>query len=184
MSRIKSLDVLKGVGIIAVICLHAIQPGDMAATSLVWQVFNQVCRFAVPCFFLIGGFFFMHAWRQTSEPEKLICHYAARLMKPFLFWTLFYAIVPPFIGGAPDAISLKIREHLEALIRYPHTFFLTGFVYHLWFLSSLLQAAVVVWVCLRFGNLRIALVLGAVCYCLALAGGGVHANDIWIFHQF
>lgn len=69
-------------------------------------------------------------------------------------------MVPPYVGGAPQGNWVALRQHLENILRYPHHFLLTGDVYQLWFLSSLLQGIGVVWVCLRFWNGRGAL-LGA-----------------------
>lgn len=169
-ARIHSLDSLKGVGIFAVICLHVVQPADASLMSWPWQIWNQICRFAVPCFFLTAGFFFMRAWRRTSDHAALLRAYAARLMKPFFFWALFYAVVPPFVSGAPRGIGAAIIDHLTNIVRYPHWFLMSGFVYHLWFLSALLQGAVLVWLALRFANLSVALWLGGILYCVALLG--------------
>jgi surface polysaccharide O-acyltransferase-like enzyme len=170
MSRIKSLDALKGFAILAVIFLHSVRPESVPVMSLPAQIVHELCRIAVPCFFLIGGFFFMRAWRKNPDHAAFAWHYAKRLLKPFLFWALFYAIVPPFVDGSPDGIGAKILNHLMSIVRFPHHFLLTGDVYHLWFLSSMLQAAGIVWVALRLGHLRIALLLGAVFYCAALLG--------------
>ena len=171
---------MKAVAVLGVICLHAIQPKE----SLAWQVVVEICRFAVPCFFLATGFFFMDAWRRDPDQPALIWRYANRLLKPFLFWGIFYAVIPPFVGGAPAGIKAAVLEHLLNIVKYPHSFLLTwGNVYHLWFLSSLLQAAAIVWICLRLWNLRAALLIGALFYGLALMGGpysevffGFHLN--------
>jgi surface polysaccharide O-acyltransferase-like enzyme len=172
---------VKGIAIFAVIILHSVQPQNGPEMGWALQILNQVCRFAVPCFFLMAGFFFMHAWRRNSDHLALARSYGGRLMKPFIFWALFYAVIPPFIGGSPHGIGPAILGHLANIARYPHSFLLTGFVYHLWFLSSMLQAAGIVWVSLRLGDLRIALALGFVLYCVALLGGS-YSQTAFGFH--
>ncbi len=181
MSRIKSLDALRGIAIFAVIILHSVQPQNGPEMGRAFQILNQVCRFAVPSFFLLAGFFFRHSWRRNSDHWALARSYGSRLMKPFFFWAVFYAVVPPFIGGSPHGIGSAILGHLANIARYPHSFLLTGFVYHLWFLSSMLQAAGIVWVSLRLGDLRIALALGFVLYCIALLGGS-YSQTAFGFH--
>lgn len=61
-------------------------------------------------------------------------------------------------------------EHLAGIIRYPHSFIFTGGVYHLWFLSSLLQGYLILWVALRYNLMVVALVCGFVLFALALFG--------------
>jgi fucose 4-O-acetylase-like acetyltransferase len=129
----------------------------------------------------MGGFFFMRMWHKNSDRVTFAWHYARRLIKPFLFWALFYAVVPPFVDGSPHGIGSAMLMHLMNIARYPHFFLRTGNVYHLWFLSSMLQAAGVVWVALRLGDLRIALLLGTVFYCVALLGGS-YCQTAFGFH--
>jgi len=149
-----------------------------------FQILNQVCRFAVPCFFLTAGFFFRHAWRQKPDHLMLARSYARRLLKPFLFWALFYAVVPPFLGGSPDGIGPAILGHLGNIARHPRSFLLTGFTYHLWFLSSLLQAAGIVWLSLRLGDIRIALLVGSVFYGVALLSGPYSPTQLGFHTHF
>lgn len=146
-------------------------PSSPATDSLPWQLFVQLCRFAVPCFFMLSGYFFMRSWNSTEAKRSLLVRYALRLMVPFAFWAFFYAIVPPFVSGDSQGIALALKEHLVGIFRYPHSFLLTGGVYHLWFFSSLLQALLILWVCLCYGNLTLALVIGSILYGLALLGG-------------
>ncbi len=168
-ARLTSLDAVKGIGIIAVICIHAAPP-TQEAPPVAWQIFNQVCRFAVPVFFIIAGFLFMGAWQREASRGLLLRRYAVRLLKLFFFWALFFAVIPPYVSGAPQGNWPALLLHLELILRHPHSFLISGFVYHLWFLSSLLQGIGLVWLCLRFWNARGALLVGGVLYAVALLG--------------
>ena len=101
--------------------------------------------------------------------------------KYFSFGPPFFAVVPPFVGGAADGYGVAVRQHLANITRFPHYFLLTGNVYHLWFLSSLLQGICLVWLCLRFWKLRGAVLVGGAFYAAVLLGGGVCRDANWFF---
>ena len=63
------------------------------------------------------------------------------------------------------------KQHFENIFRYPHTFILTGNVYHLWFLSSLLQGLFILWVSLCLDRFYIGLTIGVLLYLAALIAG-------------
>ena len=179
-TRIASLDFLKFIALCAVIGIHA--PDAITHQALVWQVLNQLFRFGVPCFFLIAGFLFMRSYESSLDKDRVILKYGQRIIIPFLLWSLFYAVAPPFISGAPEGALVAINQHLWAIVRYPHSFLLTGFAYHLWFLSSLGQALLILWFCLRILDLRAALLAGAGLYSIALLGGP-YAQTFIGFHS-
>lgn len=178
-SRIVSLDALKALAMVAVVFLHS--PGSIDESATGWGLMNQVSRFGVPCFFLVSGFLFMRSWAGTSHKNALLFRCARRLLLPFLFWALFYALVPPFISGEPHGIGAAIVTHLATICFYPQSFLMNGLVYHLWFLSSLLQGVALLWICLRFLDLGAAVMLGSVLYCLALSGSA-YAPTLLGFH--
>lgn len=183
-SRIKSFDTLKALSILAVVILHT----TAAATpDEQWtQLLRLCCRFAVPCFFMISGYFFMASWERSDQQGRntLIIRYSTRLSLIFLFWSLFYAICPPFAGRVSGDLWTIIVQHLGDFLRYPHTLFFSGYVYHLWFLSSLLQALVFLWVCLRFNQLRLAIIVGATLFGIALLGSAYSHTPLGFHTRF
>jgi surface polysaccharide O-acyltransferase-like enzyme len=178
-ARIQSIDALKALAMFAVVCIHV--PNSPAIMTLPWQLFNQLCRFGVPAFFIISGFFFMRSWLSAAGKDTVLIRYESRLLIPFLFWAMFYALVPPFVSGSPEGVPAALREHLSNIIHHFHTFLLSGYVYHLWFLSSLMQGLFLLWFCLRFLNLHAALVSGILLYSVALLGEP-YANTSLGFH--
>lgn len=166
-ARIAGLDALKALAVLAAVGIHA--PPSLTGHSSLWSFLNQVFRFGVPCLFMASGYFFLRSWQAATNKPEVLGRYGKRLLIPFVFWALFYAVVPPFVGQAQDWRP-AVTGHLWAFIRYPHYFLLGGFVYHLWFLSSLGQALLVLWLCLRFWKLQGALLLGGALYVMALCG--------------
>ena len=160
--RNQSVDALKGLAILAVILVH-VPPSAMTGTNA-WQVLDILARFAVPCFFLISGYFFHLSWCRAENKTKPLLNSAARILPTFLFWALIYAIVLPHAG--PGTL-----ENLMGLLRYPHSFILTGKIYHLWFLSSLLQGLVILWVALQVRYLSAGLLVGLALFVFSLIGG-------------
>lgn len=159
-ARNPSIDALKGIAIIAVILLHV--PTSPAAESVYWQLLDIFGRFAVPCFFLISGYFFRLSWNRTKEKIEVFRKSAFRIIPIFLFWALFYATVPPFVG------ELKMPQRLEAISAYPLSFILNGNVYHLWFLSSLMQGLVILGIYLWIGRLYLGLAVGSILFTISL----------------
>lgn len=140
--RLSSVDFFRVCAIFAVVCIHTTPPENQ---SLPWEKwFNELCRFAVPYFFIAAGYFFSLATSDGKPIVQVFSRYAQRIVLLFLGWALFYAVVPPFVGGQNYPYPARLVEHLQDMIRFPHSFVLTGNIYHLWFLSALLQGIAIV----------------------------------------
>jgi len=171
-SRLPGLDALKVAAIAGIIVIHVWAVWASPTTqSLPNQIFVQLCSFAVPGFFMVSGYLFMCSWNSAKDKTAVIVRYGIRLMVPFFFWALFYAVVPPFISGQPDGISSAIKAHLWGILHYPRAFLFSGYVYHLWFLSSLFQALLILSVFLRYGKALHAVLLGGLLYGMELLYG-------------
>ena len=180
--RIPSLDLLKLIAVSAVVGLHA--PDSITHVSVGWQISNQIFRFAVPSFFIISGFLFKRSFDRSSDKLTVLLRYGTRILVPFLFWSIFYALVPPFVSGAPNGIPSAIRDHFTSIVRFPHAFLLTGFVYHLWFLSALGQGLFVLWLSMRVSGVKLVLILGAALYCIALCAEPYSPSPIGLHWHF
>ncbi len=167
MSRFRNLDCLKALAMFAVLVIHA--PGSDVTRSTAWQFFDQFCRFAVPCFFLASGFFFARSFEKAEDKRAVIVRYLTRLVPLFLFWAFFYAVMPPR-GNDPPYNTPVLGERLAYIFRHPKAFALSGDIFHLWFLSALIQAICIVWLCLAARRPWLAPVVGAVLYGVALLG--------------
>ncbi len=90
-----AVDVLRIVAITAVVGIHTTTKVLEAthyniAAEFITLFFNQSLRFAVPLFFLISGFVLELNYRELFHYSTYFKRRAARLIIPYLFWSLFY----------------------------------------------------------------------------------------------
>lgn len=130
--RWNSLDCLKGIACIAVVLIHYNFPGDFGLAV------KSFCRFAVPVFLIISGFFFLSDGKMDdAKTVKKIRNILYLLMVS----ALFYACFAFFDYGALNSnfsITGFINERLQGgkIVKL----FLTNdpFVYsHLWYMLAL-----------------------------------------------
>ncbi|OPX88335.1 MAG: Acyltransferase family protein [Pelotomaculum sp. PtaB.Bin104] len=92
--RLKELDILRSVAVLAVISIH-ITGGylfnEKNSFALFW---NQGMRFSVPLFFIISGFLLLNYDLENNNFSFKI-YFKKRISKiiiPYIFWTIFYTI--------------------------------------------------------------------------------------------
>jgi peptidoglycan/LPS O-acetylase OafA/YrhL len=131
--RIESLDIFRGLAILAVVGIHVLghilpnlhQPG---AFWLGTALLNRALQFAVPAFLTLSAFLNIRPlWR--GEPlGRFARKRLLRALWPYVLWTLLYAL-------------FRYREHLDDLgFAVVWDWLLTGNAYyHLYFLLLVLQ---------------------------------------------
>lgn len=95
---------------------------------------NAFCRFAVPFFFMITGYFY-----EKKESSAYIKHYNIKIIKIFLLWALIYF---PF-DFIYRQLIVKDISFSKALNAYIHDSMFGGFngaFYHLWYLIAVIVA--------------------------------------------
>jgi surface polysaccharide O-acyltransferase-like enzyme len=177
----EGVDLLRILGTIAVVCIHL--PPDGVTSPDYWAWVNQAARFGVPFFFIVSGYFFAGSWLRGGDAFRLLWKSGRRIGTVFLFWALFYAVVPPFVGNA-TSYREQVEVHLVNMVRYPLHFLTTGGVYHLWFLSSLGQALFILALCLRWRLPKLALLTGIVLYAIGLLSGSYAVAPIGLDLHF
>jgi len=95
LSRIKSIDTLRAVSILAVILIHTTTKVlEFTHYDLINYSFtlflNQIGRFAVPLFFLISGFVLELSSEHDVNYWQYIKKRFSKIVIPYLFWSLFY----------------------------------------------------------------------------------------------
>ena len=93
--RLWYLDLLRIAATLAIVCLHVSPFVGLDISSPDWQianVYNTLCRFAVPVFFMISGALFLSPQHELS-PRRIFTKSLPRLLTSFLFWSALYAIV-------------------------------------------------------------------------------------------
>jgi surface polysaccharide O-acyltransferase-like enzyme len=125
------IDVARTIGAFFVILIHV---SDMYTTNLfkssdlfnwISVVFlNVIPRSAVPLFVIVSGYVLLG--KQDSVRKRV-----GKLVKPLLFWSLFYLLLALALNGKGNLYFVK-----QLLIRSP--FGIWAFGTHLWFLYMLL----------------------------------------------
>ena len=176
-ARLSSVEAIRVIAIVAVLCIHAVPFGHATGRTVVgttWDaatVVNQLARFAVPCFFVLSGVF----WgRRTESPENrwpVTRSTVTRLLLLFVGWSLVYVfpwegdrVVPDF----PTRWWANVDTNIRWISRHPWQVLFAGTNGHLWFLMALAQATLIA--ALFRGRLqdRWLLVLGAALFLVYL----------------
>ncbi|MCC4772657.1 acyltransferase family protein [Vibrio cyclitrophicus] len=144
--RIASIELGRVIAILAIIGLH----GQMALTY--WQinevpwigyVLNQAARFAVPLFFLISGYLIQP--KLTASPWTTFINYSKPLLKVWLVWSIICLVMPFNLAKVEELGYLGERQgYWGFLMNTPLNSFLEGGLVHLWFLSALMFAVLII----------------------------------------
>ena len=99
--RISSIECGRVVAIMAVMAIH-LSPFSNPFDPTLWDgtlyfwlggVINQLCRFAVPLFFLCAGYFLQPALA-AGHPMTVALRYCRPLLGLWLAWSLLYLLIP------------------------------------------------------------------------------------------
>ncbi|MGY3941976.1 acyltransferase [Aeromonas tecta] len=176
--RIASIECGRVLAIVAVMTIHIspfsnpFDPGLWGDPLYLWLggIINQLCRFAVPLFFLCAGYFLQP--RLSQDPTGVALRYCRPLLLLWLGWSLIYLLVPfnplaavqqGYLPAMAGQWQMQIGDHLNA--------WLVGGMIHLWFLPALMLAVLILGLCQWVRLPGLALVMGALLYLLALLGG-------------
>jgi surface polysaccharide O-acyltransferase-like enzyme len=119
MKRNITLDYFKLFLSVLVITIHIAPLFSGRLNTLGWLISNGIARMAVPCFFIINGYFIGKKINNRTFVKK----YLLRLIIIYAVWTLIYS--------ALIHISIKPEEMIFVL--------LSGY-FHLWYLGALIVA--------------------------------------------
>lgn len=123
MERNLNIDIFRLFLSLLIITPH-IQPLFEEDSLMGWLISNGIARIAVPCFFLISGYF-MH---QKFSDKVLLRKYLLHLLIIYIVWSLIY--LPTYYNTVEP----------RSLI----TFTLMGY-YHLWFLPALIVGVILLY---------------------------------------
>lgn len=184
--RNSTIDLFRLIAIFGVIVVHTdvlahdVFTGD--AAHLVEAIIDAGGRLAVPFFFVVSGYFFGKKVRSGSEPLPLFTHYAMRLLRIWVLWSLIYLFVPLRIdqwanqGWWPAVVS-----QFEAMINQPFLILWVGGKGHLWFLMALVMALAILAVCERWRARGVFYVIAVLLYLFGLSAG-LYANTVAGLH--
>lgn len=153
-------DLLRILCFCGIVSLHAASHGGFGGHGDAAYVVDQMSRFAVPCFFILSGYF----WKPgTLVFPNLAVSVAKRVLPLFTTWFLIYTVlgIVGFMG-----VEYQGRSALQLAT----ALWSGGAGYHLWFLPALGVGAVVVSLAERLGRMHSFLVVLAL-YLLGIAIG-------------
>ncbi|BBR41538.1 hypothetical protein WP3W19E03_40630 [Aeromonas veronii] len=177
--RISSIECGRVLAILAVMTIHVspfanpFNPALWGGESWLWLsgTINQLCRFAVPLFFLCAGYFLQPKLTREA-PLTVAWRYCRPLLLLWLVWSLVYLLVPfnP-LDAVQQGYLASLRGQWQFQLADPLNGWLVGGMIHLWFLPALIMAVTLLALCYRLGKPTLALWLGLGLYLLALLGG-------------
>ena len=171
--RLPNLDLLKVVSIYAVILLHALP--IMSIKNQLDVVIVNLSRFAVPCFFILSGFF---VGEKASSSYVYFFFLVKKVFIVFLFWNFFYLIIPTDFSEIQQVGYLKYKYWIAyQLISHPYTVITQGLYGHLWFLNSLLCAYTYLYFVSKLDK-KWVIYFALVFYVVNLLGGGYSQTDL------
>ncbi|MGD8176251.1 acyltransferase [Marinimicrobium sp. ARAG 43.8] len=142
--RVRFFDLLRCLAAVAVIAIHVLAPyrdllGSIPFSEwLTATTINGISRWAVPVFILVTGALLVSDPRPFN-PQYYVKRRLAKVLLPFIVWSLFYAWFSGWTAMGYDAESAK-----HALMDSPHhaTYYHLGFFYYfipLYFIAPLFQ---------------------------------------------
>lgn len=144
---------------------------QVGATWTAGTIVNQLARFAVPCFFVLSGFF----WgRRTMDPTLLLPvsrDMVLRLLRLFAVWSVIFIL--PFqsdqlLRDMPKGALAALSSNWHWIITHPAKVALQGTNGHLWFLMSLAMVVMISAAWLRVWRITPLLLLALLLFGLAL----------------
>lgn len=152
-----AIDIAKYVSAMLVVCVHTYPLYEVSELLNTYWI-QTVCRFAVPFFFTISGYFFFRKWSEDEEVNKYnLKKYLMRLGKIYLIWTVIYL---PYTIWDYSRVGFSVLN----IISYLRDFLLNGSYYHLWFLPALMLGTVIVSYVYHKRGLKDTLKVGIITY--------------------
>ena len=172
-SRLPAVDLLRVVGILAVIGLHVGYQTDPAAIARRFDLAalcGQFERFAVPMFFILSGYFWAGKCTHRRDYWPRALALARRLLFLFACWCAIYAAFDVAAAALRHGSPAQGLATVAARHTGPLTLLLQGTRVHLWFLPALASAALISGALLAAGRWRWLAILAALTFLTGLAG--------------
>lgn len=182
MERNYAFDSLKFVAVFCVVCIHTNPfngteifgiPGKYVDVYII----DAISRFAVPFFFMVSGYLFEKKITLAVRREQYAINYIFKLLKMFAYWYTFYMIYGLSItfGKAyiesvnfRDAVLSYMNDNFSLLV------FLNGeggfSSSHLWYLVALIWAIFIIYLNIKFGNIKLLLALSFILNIIGVLG--------------
>ncbi len=177
MSRNYALDLVKGLGIIAVVLIHATAPLGYKGIGTFWNYhwYRYGLEFCVPFFFAAAGFLLYQKLQASEDGDQYLWRYSLKILAYYIGATIFY-VAFAFVLAASNRLILgmSFRKAVEKIVgNWDYTALLNGTFgwYHLYFLAALFGGCVLMLLLRQLKlDARLVLLVGAGGYLLTLVG--------------
>jgi len=189
--HLQGFDTMRFFAIFAVICIHT-SPYNFSAEKLdsgaLWAlnfIIDKLCRFAVPYFFIVSGYFFGKSL-QKKPPFAAFKQYARRIFSIFAGWVVLYGIITETTlvsilkKGFPGYVKAFFTDTVGFIGNHPVLFLLQGSRLHLWFLPALIIALAIITCCVATKKEKYVLYICAALYIFGLLAGVYSKSPIGI----
>jgi surface polysaccharide O-acyltransferase-like enzyme len=182
-TRLFSIDFLKVIAIIGVICIHTYPFAGISQVA--YKAVRLPAGFAVPFFFITAGYFFALKLELSNITlGRQYLRYMKRLWLILVAWTAIYIIVPPrsFIrsGNIPEAFYQNLVNQFNRIMVNKKTVLAEGVSSHLWFIIALIVALTIITLMLKIRLGGLIIYLGAALYGFGLLAGSYSDTAIGI----
>ena len=170
MQRNDSLDLLKFIAIICVVCIHTAPFSEYESAAVdgetIELIINITSRIAVPLFFMISGYLISQKVLANKLYFSYIKKYISKLTMIFVSWTLFYLIYDTAItffraernnGNFQEMITEQYNLIEPMSLFYGISI---GTPYHLWYLPALIWAAIILFIFIKMRLVPVLLIAG------------------------
>ena len=181
--RISGIDTTRVAASFAVVCIHTHPFRDLQYSNTTFFTLSylviQICKFAVPFFFITSGYFWGKKLLDGAEIRILLYRYSKRLAIIFLIWSAVYAVIPPYWlmeilkYGPLKPFYWQFNNTLSWISNHPLIFILQGPAtsIHLWFVIALIIAFSILTLFISFGLQKYIIPFSALLYAIGLLGG-------------
>ncbi|MEM9149279.1 MAG: acyltransferase [Cyanobacteria bacterium P01_F01_bin.3] len=141
--RIASIDLFRIVAIISVVVVHA-RPFGFAGPDnpkhLLATVIDLSCRFAVPYFFMVSGYFLGERIAAGKSPLRVLAKSVRRLLMLYVGWGVLYLLDPFYLLSDCSLTGwfMAVNQRVTTLPVYDPNFWLEGTQEIMWFLPALI----------------------------------------------
>lgn len=180
--RVHSIDFIKVICSISIICLHArlfsnTHIGSFDGTQI-YIIIDTLCRFAVPFFFISAGFLFGNKINDKNKANGYAKKYVIKILKMYFAWvliTFLYNIVLSAVKCYLEGTDVKqkiltfIQNHINpSELFYYGTTYSVG--YHLWFLIALVWSIIILMIFRKFNKIKLLLVISGLLHIVGQFG--------------
>jgi len=182
-NRYRSIDAFRVIANVAIVWVHTcpfITPDFGPQVRFFGELLNQSVRGAVPFFFLASGYFFSSSVSRGTPALNVGVKIVRRLALFAIFWSSIYILLPigkllqPPYPDYATAVLGMIHDSLRPSV------VLTGTFVHLWFLSALICAIVLLTIASTYRLEKYFAVLVAALFLIGLAGSAYKPSPFGI----